>query len=312
MAHLPVENNEDPLRKMDKAMKSGNPKVTVLMPIYNGETYLKKAIDSILSQTFQEFEFLIINDGSADKSIEVIKSYSDPRIRLIENEINLGLIATLNKGIDLARGKYIARMDQDDISLPERFARQIAFMDAHPEVGVCGTWAKIIDDTGRIVSSRRTPKGKAAHRLCWRPTPFIHPSCMLRSALLKEYHYRSGFPHAEDYDLWLRLCQKTQFANIGEYLFLYRIHDTNTYKTRRMEQLASAFAAFTSFIVPTEIDYEGFLALIPVVARVNPLRRAFFWLQVSKKTGLRIDEFILDNLIYLKLWLTRYDEQQVG
>ena len=310
MVDLPTQDNEDPPGKMDKAMISEDPKVTVLMPVYNGEKYLKKAIDSILCQTFKEFEFLIINDGSTDKSVEMIKTYSDPRIRLVENEENLGLIATLNKGIDLARGKYIARMDQDDISLPERLVKQIAFMDTHPEVGVCGTWAKIIDDQGRVISLRRTPKGKAAHRLCWRPTPFIHPSCMLRSALIKEYRYRSGFPHAEDYDLWLRLCLKTHFANIGEYLLLYRVHDTN--KTRRTEQLSSGFTAFTSFLGPNEIDYEGFLALIPVAARVNPLRRASLWLRVSKKTGLRIDEFILDNLIYLKLWLTRYNDQATG
>ena len=294
---------------MDKAMISEGPKVTVLMPVYNGETYLGKAMDSILGQTFQEFEFLIINDGSTDGSVEVIKSYEDPRIVLVENGENLGLIATLNKCIDLAQGKYIARMDQDDISLPERLGKQVAFMDAHPKVGVCGTWAKIIDDRGTVVSLRRSPKGKAAHRLCWRPTPFMHPTCMLRSALLREHRYRQGFPHAEDYELWLRLCQKTLFANIGEYLLLYRVHDTHT--TRTTEQFASAYAAFTAFLGSNDIDYEGFLALIPVAARVNPLRRALLWLRASRKTGMRIDEFLLDNLIYLKLWLMRINEQAV-
>ena len=120
-----------------------NPKVTVLMPVYNGEKYLKEAITSILLQTFDDFEFLIINDGSSDASVDIIQSFRDPRIRLVHNDTNIGLIATLNKGLKLAHGKYVARMDQDDISLPRRLEKQTYFMDNNPDVGVCGTWIKL-------------------------------------------------------------------------------------------------------------------------------------------------------------------------
>jgi glycosyltransferase involved in cell wall biosynthesis len=288
---------------------SASPKVTVLMPVYNGERFLREAVESILNQTFGDFEFLIIDDGSLDRSAEIIRGYDDPRIRLIRNETNLGIVASLNRGIDQAQGEYIARMDCDDISMPARLEKQVAFMEKHPGVGVCGTWARVIDDRGQVVSLRRSPQGKAAHRLCWRPTPFIHPTCMLRSALLKEYRYLPGFPHAEDYELWLRLCRRTLFANIGEYLLHYRAHDANIGRSRRTEQLAGAYAAFTAFVGTADIDFPGFLALVPVAANVNPFRRAVYWLKAAKKTGVRWDEFFLDNIIYLKLWLTRYNEQ---
>ena len=114
--------------------------VTVLMPVYNAEQYLREAIGSILHQTFTDFEFIIINDGSTDRSEEIIKSYTDTRIRYYKNESNLKLIATLNKGFDLAGGKYIARMDADDISLPNRLQLQFELMEKNPEVGLCGTW----------------------------------------------------------------------------------------------------------------------------------------------------------------------------
>ena len=115
------------------------PKISVVMPAYNAENYIREAIDSILAQTFRDFEFLIIDDGSTDHTVEIIRSYSDSRIRLYQNERNMGVAATLNRGLDLARGEYIARMDADDISLPERFAKQAAYMDAHPDVAVCGS-----------------------------------------------------------------------------------------------------------------------------------------------------------------------------
>jgi len=123
------------------------PTVSVLMPVFNGEQFLRPAMNSILNQTFTDFEFIIVDDGSTDHSREILNSYTDSRVRLICNESNIGLTDSLNRGLEAASGNYIARMDQDDISLPERLAKQVAFMDSHPEVGVCGTWAKDIDQT---------------------------------------------------------------------------------------------------------------------------------------------------------------------
>jgi len=116
------------------------PQLTVLMPVYNGGPFLRSAIESILNQDFSDFDFLIIDDGSTDGSHEIAASYADPRIRLESNGRNLGLIATLNRGLDLARGTYVARMDADDIAFPDRLSKQLTFMEAHPEIGLCGTW----------------------------------------------------------------------------------------------------------------------------------------------------------------------------
>ena len=121
-----------------------HPLVTVLMAVYNGEKYLREAIESILDQTYTNFEFLIINDGSSDRTEEIILSYNDKRIRYIKNEQNLKLIASLNKGLDLAKGEFIARMDADDISLPERLEKQINFLEKHPEIGLLGSWVRTL------------------------------------------------------------------------------------------------------------------------------------------------------------------------
>ncbi len=127
-----------------------NPKVTVLMPVYNAEKYLKTAIESILKQTFSDFELLIINDGSTDGSEEIIRSFNDKRIRLFNNEQNLGIIKTLNKGLNLAKGEYIIRMDADDISLPDRLELQVKYMEENPGIGISGTQARIFGDTKKF------------------------------------------------------------------------------------------------------------------------------------------------------------------
>jgi len=119
-------------------------KVSVIMSVYNGEKFLSQAIESILSQTFIDFEFIIINDGSHDGSLDIIRSYHDQRMKLISRE-NRGLISSLNEAISLANGQYLARMDADDVSLPERLARQVSFLDNHSEIAVCGTWAEVIN-----------------------------------------------------------------------------------------------------------------------------------------------------------------------
>jgi glycosyltransferase involved in cell wall biosynthesis len=284
------------------------PKVTVLMPVYNGERYLKEAIESILDQTFTDFEFLIINDGSTDRSVGIIESYADSRIRLVDNGENLGLIKTLNKGIDLTRGEYIARMDADDISLPKRLEKQVGFMDSHPKVGICGTWARIIDERGLIKGLRKVPAGRTALTLCWRPSPFIHSSCIMRSTLLQKNKYSLEYPHAEDYALWLTLSRTTGFHNLDEYLLLYRIHGTNIGRKERSLQLQNSYKAFVEFIGSNKISYEGFLALIPVEAKVHPLKRAYYYWLASSCNGFNSLRFIIDNLIYIKLWLMEYHE----
>lgn len=205
------------------AMNINKPKVTVLMPVYNGEKYLREAIDSILNQTFSDFEFLIINDGSTDKSVEIINSYNDSRICLIHNTDNLGLINSLNKGLELADGEYIARMDSDDISLPKRLERQVNVMDENLDVGICGTWFDFINLDYKVRHPIESPVIKV-HLLI--NTAFGHPTVMLRKKILKEsqWFYDKNYKHAEDYDFFSRLSDNTECYNVPEVLLKYRDH----------------------------------------------------------------------------------------
>lgn len=199
--------------------------VTVLLPVFNAELHVAEAVQSILRQTFRNFELLIINDGSTDRSLEVISSFKDRRIRLVNNESNLKLIPTLNKGIDLATGKYIARMDADDISLPQRLQKQVDFMESHPEVGVCGTWFETLGNKKHIV--KYPEKDGDIRIMMLYQTPFCHPSIVFRKEVFDRHGIRflKEFIHAEDYEVWVRLATHTQFANLPEVLLQYRRHE---------------------------------------------------------------------------------------
>jgi hypothetical protein len=201
------------------------PKVTVLMPVFNGEAHLREAVESILAQTFTDFEFLVVDDGSTDRSAEIIAAFRDPRIRLLSNDGNHGLIFTLNRGIDLATGKYLARMDCDDISLPERLAHQVAFMESNPEIGICGTWfRKFGTKKDKVVRWQAAPD----HIRCGLLFDAMvgHPTVVMRRELLirHDLHYDPAYKNAEDFELWVRASQYCDLANLDEVLLRYRVH----------------------------------------------------------------------------------------
>lgn len=205
------------------------PFISVIMPVYNGEKYLQEAIDSVLAQTYTNFELLLINDGSTDNSKEIILSYKDSRIRYIENEKNLKLIATLNKGIDLAEGYFIARMDADDVCMPRRFEKQVAFLNKHTEIDMCGTWAIRIDAHGRATGKiKNIDSPELLKCATFFTCPFIHPSTMFKASVLKKHKYNHDFKDTEDTELWHRLSLNGyRLANIPEYLLKYRWHGEN-------------------------------------------------------------------------------------
>lgn len=196
--------------------------ITVLMPVYNAEQYLNEAIDSILQQTFRDFDFLIINDGSSDKSEEIILAYNDSRIRYVKNEKNIGLVATLNKGIDLIDTKYIVRMDADDLSVSHRLEVLYQFMENHPDIGVFSSALERFGRESAIwISPQHNDEIKA--RLLF-DSSIAHAPCIMRTKLLKEnkIYYRDIHPHMEDHDLWIRLKDLTNFENTSESLYKYR------------------------------------------------------------------------------------------
>jgi glycosyltransferase involved in cell wall biosynthesis len=215
------------------------PKISVLMPVYNGEKYLKEAIESILNQTFNDFEFLIINDGSTDNSENIIKSYNDQRIKLIQNEKNIGLINTLNKGFDLCCGEYIARMDSDDISTPDRLEKQLKFLDQNKNTDICGS---LIRTFGEVNSSifRYPMRHDSIKATLLFKCSIAHPSVMLRKSAIQGFYFDSSYKHAEDYELWTRLSKNLKLFNIQEVLLLYRMHSDQVSQFFCEEQKISA------------------------------------------------------------------------
>ena len=214
------------------------------MSVYNGERYLREAVESILAQTFGDFEFIIINDGSTDGSREILESYlghnGDSRITLINQE-NKGTSASLNRGIKEARGEYIVRMDSDDVSLPERLARLADFMDSHKDVGICGSWAKVIGGPSETI--RYPVKAEDIKAGLLFKNTIVHPSIIIRRDLFLHHDLTyCDDPEIrnklEDYDLWIRSSRFFPLANLGEVLYLYRRHGgqlTNVSTVRVMD-----------------------------------------------------------------------------
>lgn len=201
-----------------------HPIITVLMSVYNGERYLKEAIDSILTQTFTDFEFIIIDDASTDKTPEILNSYHDNRIKIIRNDKNIGLTKSLNKGLEFSNGLYIARMDADDVSLPDRFMKEVAFLNTYPEIAVVGTASYIIDQEGNVIRILIPSKSP---RYCdfLKKNQIIHGSIMLRRSILKKYSgYDELFRYCQDYALWLQMAKMEKISNIQEILYKLRIH----------------------------------------------------------------------------------------
>lgn len=203
------------------------PRISVIMGAYNAQEYIAQAIESILNQTYTDYEFIIINDGSTDDTPNIICRYakSDPRIIFIDNKENQGLIAVLNQGLDMARGEFIARMDADDISLPQRFEKQVAYLDANPDVGVLGT---LIHGFGLLdAPGVQIPVVTVFDLL--KQNYIAHPSVMLRKALLDKYNlrYNPEYIHCEDMELWSHLIFKTKFHNIMQVLLMYRVTGNN-------------------------------------------------------------------------------------
>jgi len=200
------------------------PLVSVILPVYNAEVYIAEAINSIISQSYTYWELLLIDDGSTDKSLEIMQSYTDTRITIISRE-NRGLIESLNEGIKKAKGKYVARMDADDISLPKRFQRQVEFMEMYPEIGICGTAVvmfgeKLKEQVWRLPLNDIRIKTELLFS-----SSLAHPTVMMKRELIEKYQlfYNPTFQHAEDFELWTRFAEHTTMMNLSEPLLKYRV-----------------------------------------------------------------------------------------
>lgn len=202
-----------------------NPKVSVIMPVFNGEKFVREAIESVLCQTLQDFEIIILNDGSVDGTLQVISSIHDSRIRLFSHK-NSGLPATLNKGIALAKAEYIARLDHDDMMLPDRLAKQYTFLEKNRNIGMVGTWAQIYVGEQPVERFHKHPCSAHAIRLhLLFDNPFVHSSLMIRKSIFEVAGCYAENPDRlppEDYELWSRFSKYCDLANIPSVLTIYR------------------------------------------------------------------------------------------
>lgn len=247
-------------------MITQNPLISVIMPVYNGELYLKEAIESILAQTFADFEFIIIDDGSTDNTADIINSYKDQRIKYFRNDVNQGVAKSLNKGLETAQAEFIARMDADDISLPSRFQKQIEYLNEHLEIGVLGSWTQFIDEKGDFISLLSPPTSHAV--IVWAllfANCMTHASVVFRRKLIKEIGgYTQDALYGEDYHLWVRMGRITRLANLDEVLVYKRLHG-HTIESRFSKEQEQARARIVrwaiSGVLNRNISDEEFLAI---------------------------------------------------
>ena len=254
------------------------PAVSVLMSVYDGAPFVAQAVASVLAQADPDLELIVVDDGSTDATPALLAAVADPRLR-VQRQVRTGLTRALNRALGLARAPLIARLDADDLALPERLGRQRAFLAAHPEVGLLGTAAREEDPSGTLVRVVRPPEDdRALRRALIRANPFVHSSVMMRRELLAQAGgYDERLAVAQDYELWMRLAGRTGLANVGEVLVVRRLGARRVSVEREEDRLRTEarvrWRAVASGAYP---PWCALFALRPVLALAlpRPLRRA--------------------------------------
>lgn len=265
-------------------------KISVIMSVYNGERYLREAIESILNQTYTDFEFIIVNDASTDGSLKIMQSYGDSRIKIINNEQNIGLTRSLNKAIRQAQGEFIVRQDADDISLPNRLEEQTGYFEQHPEVALLGTSIDIIDENGEILGRRTilADPSKNFFRSGW----FAHGSAMFKTDIVNELGgYNELFRYCQDYELWLRIAKHYQVRGLARGLYQLRFHDESIQFQKRGEAALYHLLALRVVtgqldeVVLEAINTDGIESLYPYLDRNERVfyHKAMAYIQMQSK-----------------------------
>ncbi len=252
-----------------------NQKLSVIMSVYNGSRFLRQAIESILNQSFTDFEFIIIDDASTDSSLEIISGLviKDERIKVLKNPQNIGLTKSLNKALTEAKGEYIARIDADDFSYPERFKVQVDFLDKNKNIGLVGTWAKIIDGQDEVLREiHNFTEPSDLKKVLIKYNPFFHSSIMIRKSVLVEVGlYDENYQFAQDYELYFRIAQKSDLANISKTLIVYRQTDNSITGKKNRKQLGYVIKAKLKAIKSGQYPKSALVYLIrPVVSWCVP------------------------------------------
>lgn len=279
-------------------MNNSVPMISIIMPSFNTPVeMLSKAVNSILEQTYQDFEFIIIDDCSTDASVEYLASLQDKRVKVIRNSQNLGITKSLNVGLSHARGKYIARMDSDDNCLPERLEKQLAFMEANPEVIVCGTWIQAFGDasytTKRVIPEREYLRCSFlfgnAYGLC-------HPTAFFRGDMLRKHgiRYDEDLPTAQDYGMWTTCAEYGEIANVEEVLFRYRVHNGQISVAKRQLQMQCALRVQTTILrqlIPNIMEQQAKMH-VQMCRDRRPTRRFTTWVKTLKKANRKMSVYM--------------------
>lgn len=280
--------------------------ISVILPAYNAQNTIGETIQSIITQTYRDWELIVINDGSTDDTRGVVMSFKDNRIRYIENDGNKKLIYTLNRGIELASGEYIARMDADDICHPNRFEKQVKYMESHPDVIVCGTQINYFGTKSSNYRKLVFPtKDKHLKEMLAMSTCFAHPTVMIRKSALIEsgYRYDLDYMNAEDYSLWIDLMNYGKFGNLPDHLLNYRVSDTQVSQPSNPTTQASVLRCRRKYVerhLPCEIAEQLFVNNISI----NTIRRVK---SLCKNNGviegcyLSLKKYTFFSLFYLLL-----------
>lgn len=255
----------------------GTPEISVIMSVYNGESFLRESIESIISQSFPNWEMLVCDDNSSDASWEILKHINDPRIRIFRNEKNLGLTKNLNRLISLSRAPFIARMDADDVSHPERFQRQLDHLTANPKIWVLGAWCSVINEYGETIGEKRLPKSPSLSQM-YKASPLVHPSVMISKRVFEKLSYDETYRTTQDLKLWFDVVVAGgRIENLPEFLIQFRI-DNTFYRRRGWKKSLAEFEIYWQGIIRT----KGSL-----IFSIYPLARLLFRLMPTplKKVG---------------------------
>lgn len=266
-------------------MKKYSPKISVILPVFNGMPYLPSAINSILSQTYKNLEVIVINDGSTDDSLKYLKTLKDKRVKIITDKSNMGLAYSLNIGLKNAKGEYIARMDSDDISHKMRIKKQLVFLIENDQIDLCGSWVVVINEKNQKIGLKKTPltHQKIVESLDWH-SPIIHPTFFAKREFYRSLNgYRQTFDYAEDYDLLIRGEKNNRYANIPEALLFFRMQ-----KSRRSYTAISKMSKADLKVKIENINLYG-LTLVRGLALIKQILSTYVVPNIFKQ---RISELL--------------------
>lgn len=277
--------------------------VSVLLPAYNAESTIAEAIQSIIDQTYKDWELYVINDGSEDQTEEVILSFKDNRIRYLKNDRNMGLIYTLNRGLAIAGCKYIARMDADDICMSTRFEKQVLYLELHPEVVICGTQIEYFGTKSNNYTKLFFPtKDKELKEMLAVSTCFAHPTIMMRRKVMvdNKIQYDYNYKNAEDYCMWIEMMKFGKFANLDEPLLQYRISDTQVSQPFNLQTINSVMACkrkyLEQYLLKEEVDD---LFEYPIdISTIKGIKQKLNNPRVIEACYLSLEEYSLKSLLY--------------